>query len=138
MKMSFLTKNTDNKPNLNYKPPASKNDHFYIDAAIARRNYEEYQNNLKKHQQDLIKKWDRKIIEASSMGKKLFMTNCFVTDDDKNKILFLLDDANCCIDFPSDATLQYFQQYYEDKGFEVIKIEYAMDNVCCLQISWID
>lgn len=114
-----------------------KHEHFYIDAEIARRNYESYQNDLKKRQHDLIKKWDIEIIEASCRGERFFMTNMFITDDDKNKILFMIDKSDCCVDFAQDATMQDFRQYYEDKGFKVVKIEYPTNNVCCLKIIWI-
>lgn len=108
-----------------------------IDAETARLNYETYQNHLRKRQQNLIKKWNVQIIEASSTGKRFIMTNQFVTDNDKNKILFMLDDANCCVELPADATLQYFQEHYESKGFEVVKIEYQTNGLCCLKIIWI-
>lgn len=109
---------------------------YDIDASTARYNYETYQNDLKQRSQDLIKKWNKKIIEASSRGKKFFMTNQFITDDGKDQILWALDGANRVCDFPADATLQYFQQYYENKGFKVIKIQYQ-NNICCLKIIWI-
>lgn len=109
---------------------------YDIDASTARHNYETYQNDLKQRSQDLIKKWNKKILEASSRGEKFFMTNQLITDDDKDKILWVFNDANCVCDFPVNATLQYFQQYYENKGFKVIKIQYQ-NNICCLKIIWI-
>ena len=107
-----------------------------IDAKTARRNYDIYQNNLKLRQQDLIKKWCKEIKEASSRGEKFIFTNQFITDDDKNKILWLINGAGCTCDFPPDASLQYFQQYFEDRGFKVVRIEYQ-NNMCCLKIIWI-
>lgn len=113
-----------------------KNDDCDVDIAMARHNYEAYQNDLKQRSQDLIKKWNKKIIEASSRGEKFFMTKQFITDDGKDKILRVFNEANRACDFPADATLQYFQQYYENKGFKVIKIQYQ-NNICCLKIIWI-
>lgn len=109
---------------------------YDIDVKTARLNYEKYQNDLKQRQQNLIKKWNKEIIDVSNKGEKFFMTNQFMTDDDKDKILFMFDNANCCINLPSDATLQYFKEYYESKGFKVIKIQYN-NNICCLKIIWI-
>ena len=113
------------------------NDNCDINAEIAKHNYEEYQNDLKQRSKDLIKKWNKKIMEASSKGEKFFMTNQFITDDDKDKILHMLSESNCCVDFPLDATLKHFQQYYENKGFKVVRIEYPNNNICCLKIIWI-
>lgn len=88
-------------------------------------------------QADIIKKWCREIDEASKKGEKFISTDKFITDDNKNKILHLINGANCCCDFPPDATLQYFQRFFEDRGFKVIKIEYPANNICCLKIFWI-
>lgn len=110
---------------------------YDMDVTIARRNYETYQNDLKQRSGDLIKKWNEEIIESSRKGEKFFMTNQFVTDDDKDKIKFMISESNCCVDFPLDATLKYFQQYYESKGFKVVRIEYPTNNICCLKIIWI-
>ena len=115
----------------------NKNDNdFDIDAKTARDNYEAYQNNLRQRQKNLIKKWCKEIREASSNGKKFIMTDEFITDDDKNKILWLVQ-AGCACDFPSNASLQYFQQYFEERGFKVVRIEYPINNICCLKIIWI-
>lgn len=114
-----------------------KDDDCDIDIAIAKHNYEVYQNDLKQRSGDLIKKWNKKIAESSSKGEKFFMTNQFVTDDDKDKIKFMISDSNCCVDFPLDATLKHFQQYYESKGFKVVRIEYPNNNICCLKIIWV-
>ena len=108
-----------------------------IDVETARRNYKAYQNDLIQRQADLIKKWCREINEASCKGEKFIFTDNFITDDGKNKILHLIDSANCCCDFPPDATLQYFQRFFEDRGFKVVKIEYPTNNICCLKIIWI-
>ena len=108
-----------------------------IDAETAKRNYKTYQNDLIQRQADLIKKWCREINEASCKGEKFIFTDKFITDDGKNKILHLINSANCCCDFPSDATLQYFQRFFEDRGFKVVKIEYPTNNICCLKIIWI-
>ena len=108
-----------------------------IDAETAKRNYKAYHNDLIQRQADIIKKLCKEIDEASSKGEKYIMTNMFVTDDDKNKILNLINGANCCCDFPQDATLQYFQRYFEDRGFKVVKIEYPTNNICRLKIIWI-
>lgn len=110
---------------------------FDIDVKTAIHNYEEYQNDLNKRCQDLIKKWCREIREASSRGEKFIVTNQFVTDDDKNKILFLLNGAGCACDFPPDSSIQYFYEYFEARGFKVVKIEYPHNNICCLKIIWI-
>lgn len=91
-----------------------------IDVETARRNYEAYQNDLKQRQQNLIKKWCEEIKEASSKGEKFIFTDQFVTDDDKDKILWLVN-GGCVCDFPPDASLQYFQQYFEERGFKVKK-----------------
>ena len=112
-------------------------DDYDVDVETAKHNYEVYQNNLNKRCQNLIKKWCKEIKEASSEGKKFIFTNKFITDDDKNKILHLLNDADCICDFPPDATLQNFQQYFEDRGFKVVRIEYPNNNICCLKIIWI-
>lgn len=114
-----------------------KNNDYDVDASMAKRNYERYQNDLQQRSKDLIKQWNKKIIESSSNGEKFFMTNQFITDDDKDKIRFMLSESNCCIDFPLNATLKHFIQYYESKGFKVVKIEYPINNVCCLKIIWV-
>lgn len=107
-----------------------------IDVKAARHNYKMYQNDLKQRQQNLIEKWCKEINEASSKGEKFIMTDQFVTDDNKNKILWLLR-GGCTCEFPSDATLQYFQQHFEERGFKVVRIEYPNNNICCLKIIWI-
>lgn len=112
-------------------------DDYNIDVETAKSNYKSYQNDLRQRSKDLIKKWNKEIIESSSKGEKFFMTNQFVTDDDKDKILFMISESNCCVDFPLDATLKHFQQYYESKGFKVVKIEYSNNNICCLKIIWV-
>lgn len=112
-----------------------KDDDYDIDVKIARHNYETYQNDLKQRQQNLIKKWCEEIREASSEGKKFILTDQFMMGDDKNKILWLIN-GGCAREFPSDASLQYFQQYFEERGFKVIRIEYQK-NICCLKIIWI-
>lgn len=114
-----------------------KYDDCDVDVAKAKHNYEVYQNDLKQRSKDLIKKWNKKIIEASNEGKKFFMSNQFVTDDDKDKIKFLISESNCCVDFPHESTLTSFQKYYEEKGFKVVRIEYPANNICCLKIIWI-
>lgn len=114
-----------------------KNNDYDVDASMAKRNYERYQNDLQQRSKDLIKQWNKKIIESSSNGEKFFMTNQFITDDDKDKIRFMLSESNCCVDFPLNATLKHFIQYYESKGFKVVKIEYPINNVCCLKIIWV-
>lgn len=108
-----------------------------VDVKTARHNYEKYQNDLEQRQQDLIKKWCKEIKEASSNGKKFISTNQFVTEDDKNKILWLINDGGNLCDFPSNSSLEYFQQYFEERGFKVVKIEYPTNNICCLKIIWI-
>lgn len=113
------------------------NDNYDINVEIAKRNYEEYQNDLRQRSKDIIKKWNKKIMEASNKGEKFLMTNQFITDDDKDKIRYMLSESNCCVDFPLGATLTHFQQYYESKGFEVIRMEYPTNNICCLKIIWV-
>ncbi len=108
-----------------------------IDVETAKSNYKAYQNDLKQRSKDLIKKWNKEIIESSSKGEKFFMTNQFVTDDDKDRIRFMISESNCCVDFPLDATLKHFQQYYESKGFKVVRIEYPTNNICGLKIIWV-
>ena len=108
-----------------------------IDAETAKRNYEAYQNDLIQRQADLIKKWCREINEASKKGEKFIYTNDFVTDDDKDKILYAINGAGCCCEFPPNATLQYFQRYFEERGFKVVKIKYPTNNICRLKIFWV-
>ena len=112
-------------------------DDYDIDVTMAKHNYEVYQNDLKQRSKDLIKKWNKKIIESSNEGKKFFMTNQFVTDEDKDRIRYILSESNCCVDFPLDVTLTHFQHYYESKGFKVVRIEYPTNNICCLKIIWV-
>ena len=112
-------------------------DGFDIDVKMAIHNYETYQNDLNKRCQNLIEKWCKEIRESSSKGEKYLTTNQFITGADKNKILLVINDAGCVCDFPPNATLQYFQQYFEDKGFKVVKIEYPTNNICCLKIIWV-
>lgn len=113
-----------------------KDDNYDIDVITARCNYEAYQNDLKQRQQNLIKKWCEEIREASSEGKKFILTDQFVTDNnDKNKILYLVGGGEAR-DFPPDASLQYFQQHFEERGFKVVRMEYP-NNTCCLKIIWI-
>lgn len=112
-------------------------DDYDVDAETAIRNYKVYQNNLNERCRDLIKKWCNQIKLASIRGEKFILTNQFITDDDKNTILHVLNDANCVCDFTLDTTLQYFQQYFEDRGFKVVKLEYPNNNICCLKIIWI-
>lgn len=109
---------------------------FDIDAKTARDNYEWYQNDLRQRQQNLIKKWCKEIEEASRKGKRFILTDQFVTDDDKNKILWLVNGGEAH-DFPPNASLQYFQRHFEERGFKVVRIEYPTNNICCLKIIWI-
>lgn len=108
-----------------------------IDAKTAKLNYEAYQNDLIQRQADLIKEWCREINEASKRGEKFICTNGFVTDDDKDKILYMIDGAGCYCNFQPNATLQYFQRYFEDRGFKVVKIKYPTNNICRLKIFWV-
>ena len=112
-------------------------DGFDIDVKMAIHNYETYQNNLNERCQNLIEKWCKEIRESSNKGGKYLITNQFVTGDDKNKILRVINDAGCVYDFPPNATLQYFQQYFEDRGFKVVRIDYPTNNICCLKIIWV-
>ena len=114
-----------------------KNNDYDVDASMAKRHYERCQNDLQQRSKDLIKQWNKKIIEPSSNGEKFFMTSQFITDDDKDKIRFMLSESNCGVDFPLNATLKHFIQYYESKGFKVVKMEYPINNVCCLKIIWV-
>jgi uncharacterized Zn finger protein len=120
----------------NYISNYDKED-YNVDVKIARHNYKMYQEDLKRRQQNLVEKWCKKIREASRNGSKHIETNNFMVDDDKNKILFLIDDVGRVCDFPVDSSMQYFQQYFEEKGFNVTKIEYP-HNFCSLRISWLD
>ena len=108
-----------------------------IDATIAKSNYDTYQNDLRQRQQDIINKLNKKIAYDSSNGAKFLMTNQFVTDDDKDKILFMFDDGGNTEYLPSDATLGEFQRYYESKGFKVVKVEFPTNNICALKIIWV-
>ena len=113
-----------------------KDDDYSIDAETARRNYEAYQNDLNERCRDFIKKWNKEIRLASTQGKKDILTNKFITDDDRNTIRLVLNDAECVCDFTINTTLQYFQQYFEDRGFKVVRIDYTHDNISWLKISW--
>lgn len=113
-----------------------KDDDCDIDVKVARANYEAYQNDLRQRQKNLIKKWCEEIKEASSKGEKFIFTDQFVTDDDKDKILWLVNGGMAC-DFPPNASLQYFQQHFEERGFKVVRIKYPTNNICCLKIIWI-
>jgi hypothetical protein len=109
-----------------------------VDAKIARRNYKLHQEDLKQRQQNCIEKWCEKINEVSRNGAQCFDTNCFIVDsDDKNKICWIVDDGGCVAAFPSNATLEYFKQYFEDKGFDVVIVEWPY-NHSSLRISWVD
>lgn len=112
-----------------------KDDDCDINVSEAINNYKIYQNDLKQQQQNLIKKWCKEIKEASSRGKKFILTDQFVTDDDKDKILWWVN-YGMTYDFPSNASLLYFQQHFEKRGFKVIRIKYP-NNICCLKIIWI-
>lgn len=120
----------------NYISNYGKGD-YDVDAETARHNYEVYQNNLNKRCRNLIKKWCNQIKLSSIKGEKFILTNKFIVDDDKNTILHVLNDADCVCDFTLDTTLQYCQQYFEDRGFKVVRIEYPNNNICCLKIIWI-
>lgn len=109
---------------------------YEIDVETAKHNYESYQNDLRQRQKNLIKKWCEEIEDASSRGKKYILTDQFVTDDDKNKILWLVGGGEAR-DFPPNASLHFFQHYFEDRGFKVVRIEYPNNNICCLKIIWI-
>jgi len=119
-----------------WKKIKSEND-YDIDVKTARHNYEAYQNDLNERCRDLIKKWCNQITLASMRGEKFIFTNKFITDDDKNKVLHVINDADCVCDFFLDTTLQYFQQYFEGRGFKVVRIEYPTNNICCLKIIWV-
>lgn len=109
-----------------------------VDAKIARHNYQLHQEDLKQRQQNCIKRWCEKINEVSRNGAQYFDTNCFIVDpDDKNKIRWIVDDGGCVGAFPSNATLEYFKQYFEDKGFDVVIVEWP-HNHSSLRISWVD
>jgi hypothetical protein len=113
------------------------NEDYDVDAKTAIHNYEVYQNNLNERCKDLINKWCKEIKLSSIRGEKFILTNKFITDDDKNRIFHVLNDADCVCDFSLDTTLQYFHQYFEDRGFKVVRIEYPNSNICCLKIIWI-
>ena len=121
----------------NYTSNCYKED-YDVDVETARHNYKAYQNNLNERCRDLINKWCREIKLASIRGEKFILTNKFITDvDDKNRIFHVLDDADCVCEFSLDTTLQYFQKYFEDRGFKVVRIDYQYSNICYLKIIWI-
>ena len=110
---------------------------YDINVEVARHNYEAYQNDLRQRQQNLIKKWCEEIRKASSKGKKYILTDNFVVDgNDKDKILYLIS-GDVAYDFPSDASVQYFYQYFDERGFKVVLIKYPNNNICCLKIIWV-
>lgn len=137
IKEKFLDMMQDAADIDNYISNYGNDNDYDINVKVARDNYEAHQNSLKQRQQDIIKKWCKEIKEASSRGEKLIFTDRFITDDDKNKILYLINGAGCACDFPPDSTLEYFQHYFEERGFKVVKIIYSVENVCCLKIIWI-
>lgn len=109
-----------------------------VNVKIARHNYKMYQDDLKRLQRSLIEKWCKKIREVSRSGGKYIDTNNFVVDDDWNRILYLVDDAGQICDFPPNSSIQYFQDYFEEKGFNVMRLEYHPHGFCGLRIRWLD
>ena len=109
-----------------------------IDAKTARQNYKMYQDNLKLQQQKLVEKWCKQIIKVSGSGGKYIDTNNFVVDGDYNKILYLVDDVGQVCDFAPNSSIQYFQEYFEERGFNVTRLEHHPNGLCGLRISWLD
>lgn len=105
-----------------------------IDAEGAKANYKKYHNDLKYVPQELIEKWCKEIHKASNQGKGFIFTDSFLTVD-KNKISCFIGNDGCGHEFPSDYTLQNFCQYFENRGFKVIRIDYP-HNTSCLKIIW--
>lgn len=108
-----------------------------VDVKIARHNYKMYQEDLNRRQQELIEKWCKEIRKVSRDGGKYIDTDGFVVDDDWNKILYLVNAGQVC-DFPSNSSIQYFQEYFEERGFNVTRIEIEPHKICKLKISWLD
>lgn len=121
-------------------------DNCDVDVNIARHNYKMYQEDLNQRRQklieELIEKWCKKIREASRNGEKYIDTNQFVVSGDGDRILYLVDDDGWACDFPPNSSIhssiQYFQEYFEKRGFNVIKQEYNPHGLCGLRISWLD
>lgn len=106
-----------------------------INAEIARNNYQKYQTKLKQREQNYINKWNKEIKIASREGAKYIFTNHFLIND-VEKILLVYGDDGSVYDLPSDSSIQYFKEYYEDKGFNVAVQKDA--NLCWLIIRWIE
>lgn len=108
-----------------------------INVEVARDNYRLYQNELIQREQGYIKKWCKQINTASREGEKYICTNDFLVSSDGNMILLVCDDDGHCYDLSSDSSIEYFKEYFEERGFSVL-IEKLQNNWCRLMIRWID
>ena len=108
---------------------------YSINAEIARNNYNAYQHSLKQREQEFIEKWCKDISRISSIGRKSIDIT-FGVADDGDRIFYVIDEL-FAYDFPTDSSIQYFKEYFENKGFNVTKIN-GPDNLYTLRISWLD
>lgn len=115
-----------------------KNRNFNITAERAKQNCEEYRNSLKNILRDWINKWNKEIEQASNKGKVFIITNRFIVNkENKDEVLWLVNDANCTIDVPNKFIyLSNLIRYYENLGFEVVLQDYQVAGFMALKISW--
>lgn len=108
-----------------------------INVEIARDNYLLYQMELAQRGQGYIEKLCEQIKIASRKGAKYICTNNFLVSGDGNRIELICDDDGHCYDFSSNFSIEYFKEYFEERGFNVL-IEKFQNNWCRLMIRWID
>ena len=115
-----------------------KNHNCNITAEQAKQNCEKYREGLKTIIQDYINKWNKEIETASKRGETFIVTNRFIINkEDKDEVLYLVNNANCTIEVPSQYIyLSNLIRYYENKGFEVILQDYQVAGFMALKISW--
>ena len=107
-----------------------------INAEVARNNYQIYQAELKQREQNYINKWNKEIKTASREGAKYIFTNSFLINN-VEKILLVCGDDGCIYEFPSNSSIRYLKEYYEDKGFNVV-VQKDNNSWCRLMISWLN
>lgn len=115
-----------------------KNYNCNITAEQAKQNCEKYREGLKTIIQDYINKWNKEIETASKKGETFIVTNRFIVNkEDNDEVLYLINGTNCTTDVPSKHIyLSNLIKYYENKGFEVVLVNYQIAGFMALKISW--
>ena len=106
-----------------------------VTARKAKKEYQIYQNSLKKVCKNIIKKTDRKILEAARKGEKYIYSYRFLSYKD-DIVSYYIDDTDLPQILSQNTTIQFFESYYKVKGFKVEILKNK--EIYWLKIIWVE